>query len=133
MRRVFIGLCLVTTAACGGGSGDPAVVDGVAELKAVALEFEFRPDAFLVPGEADEILVTLRNAGSVEHNLALLETPIDREEDLDPNRIVFQLRAAAGDEVEGLVDAPGPGTYQVICTIEGHFTAGMVAELRIRN
>lgn len=131
MRRIPLLLALLALAGCGGGGAGSPVADGAAEIQATAIEFEFRPDFWLIPGEAGELLVTLQNGGSIEHNLALLNTPIEREEDLDPNAIVFELRAAAGNTASGMVGAPPPGTYQVICSIEGHFAAGMVAELRV--
>lgn len=99
-----------------------------AELTVSMTEFAFDPPrATLTPDAA----VTAVNDGSIEHNWTVLSAPIAAEAELADVEELFSLSANAGEEGSGSLDLDA-GTYQVICTIAGHFDAGMVGEISVQ-
>ncbi len=73
-------------------------------------------------GEASERRCQARVSSSLDD-----ETHQCSPEDL----IVFEISAAAGEAVTNTFTAPAAGTYQVICKIPGHFSAGMEGLLTV--
>ena len=118
---------VLATSEDGGGSGGEAASGGPSDsLEIVATEFAFDPaDAEVLADQ--EATVTLVNDGSVEHNWTVLEagTTIGAESEFDEGMVLEAVgTAAAGETAEGPVTLEA-GEYQVICTISGHFDAGM--------
>lgn len=130
MRRlVLVVSFLLVVAACGdddapASSGDsPIVVD--------ADEFEFKgPDPIRVTSGA-EIVVELRNRGSIEHNWALLASGVSAtgSDQITAAHIIAQVSADASQADSVQFTAPAAGTYRVVCTVPGHLEAGMEALL----
>ncbi len=58
-----------------------------------------------------------------------MAAPITQESDYDEANALFEAVLAPGESETVSFQAPPAGTYQVVCSISGHFTAGMVAEL----
>jgi plastocyanin len=110
----------------GGGGGD----DEASSVAISAVEFAFEPDAWTVVADT-EAEVTLNNDGSLEHNWTVLEqgTTISSEDEYDAGTVVAATEDIAGGESDTVVASYTPGTYQVICTISGHFNAGMSGTL----
>jgi hypothetical protein len=96
----------------------------------VATEFAYTPDLWLAVPDTP-IEVTMDNQGSVEHDWTILSESIDNESEFAEDLVLFRLYAEAGDVVEGVTQPLPAGTYQVICTIPGHFTAGQEGILRV--
>ncbi len=98
-----------------------------------ASEFAFDPADATIAADAD-VSVTLDNVGSVEHNWTVLQagTTIDDETQYDPSLDVTSLTAQAGASDSGTVNL-APGTYQFICTVPGHFSAGMHGTLEVTS
>ena len=119
---VVVALLGAFLAACG-DSGD---VNLSGELKVSGVEFEFLPDAYRVSTGPTQVAFT--NAGSVIHEWVVISGTIESEDDFAEDTVLFRLEAEAGSSANGTIDLQ-PGTYQVICAIEGHFSAGMEGTL----
>jgi plastocyanin len=111
----------------GGGGGGPAAPAGPTDQVAVtATDFAFDPADVEVFAD-QEVTVALVNDGGVEHNWTVLEagTFIAAESEYDESMAVGAIEGvAAGETAEGTITLEA-GEYQVICTIAGHFDAGM--------
>jgi plastocyanin len=91
----------------GGGDSGPVAV--------TMTEFAFTPDAISVPVGGS---LSVSNAGTMAHNLTIEGGPATS--DINPG----------GTETLDLSELAA-GTYRVICTIPGHESSGMVAELTV--
>ncbi len=133
MRRLIIPVLLlaVFAVACG-GDDDGGAGELLTELSIDMVEFEFNPVEAAVPA-GEEITLDLSNSGSVEHNWVVLneDVRVEAEADFDESMVYFQAELQPGEADTFTFTAPGPGGYQVICTIPGHLTAGMEGRLRV--
>jgi uncharacterized cupredoxin-like copper-binding protein len=101
-------------------------------LSIAAGEFFFDPaDATIAA--ATEVPVTLENTGAVDHNWTVLTEEIAAESDFSEDLVLAAVGdVAAGETAEGSITVDEAGTYQVICTIPGHFDGGMVGSLTVQ-
>ena len=94
-------------------------------------------EAYTQMPTSGEITVTLNNVGSVEHNWIVLAagTRIEDESQIPDDRTDFELVGSdavpPGDSSTLTFTAPESGTYQIICDVPGHFSAGMEGRLRV--
>jgi plastocyanin len=108
-----------------GGDGGEASTD----ISSSGTDFAFDPDGWTVPA-GEEITIDFTNDGNVEHEWALMNTEIDSEADFEEDKVLFEVEAIpAGESASGTFTVDEPGTYQVICALEGHFEAGMEGTL----
>lgn len=117
----------------GGGGGTAAPTGPSTELTVEASEFAFDPADVTIVADTD-VPVTLDNVGAVEHSWTVLEagTTITSESEFDQSLAVTELLANAGSSAEGSVNLAA-GTYQVICVIPGHFSAGMEGSIEVSS
>jgi plastocyanin len=122
-------------AACG-GSDDGGTADGgdagVTAFSVQAADFTFTPDTWGVAAD-ENVTITLDNAGTLEHNWVILTegTKISSEAEISEDAFLFDFGSVnAGESASKTFNVPG-GTYQVICTISGHFGAGMEGTLTV--
>jgi uncharacterized cupredoxin-like copper-binding protein len=116
-------------AACGAEEKAPLPVEA---LSVELSEFKFQP-ANLSVYAGKEISLTLFNQGSVRHDFVILKrgvaahTPFDLEAQKDA--VLFS--ASVEPQVGGNFGftLPEAGTYEVICSVQGHLEAGMKARL----
>ena len=105
-----------------------------AELEVTMTDFAFDPAEASVPAGA-EVTLTLINDGSVQHNWVLMEQGYTAEapfNDEDQANVVFESTVPADESETVTFTAPSePGTYQVVCSLEGHLEAGMEATLTV--
>ena len=123
---VALGVLALVTSDGGGGSAAPADGGGGAtgEATVSATEFAFDPaDVALTAGS--EVSVTLDNVGAVEHNWTVLSEEIAAESEFSEDLVLAAVDNTAGGESNSASFTLEPGEYQVICTIPGHFDAGM--------
>ncbi|MCO8127210.1 plastocyanin/azurin family copper-binding protein [Acidimicrobiia bacterium EGI L10123] len=115
----------------GGGAAAPAGPATSVEIE--ASEFAFDPSDVAVVADTD-VAVTLDNVGAVEHNWTVLEagTTIAEEAEFEPDTVVAEVAADPGASESGSVNLAA-GSYQVICTIAGHFAAGMEGTLEVTS
>lgn len=131
MRRFVLPWLLVAVVAAGCGGDDDGGRESSTTLDVSMVEFEFDPTTFVVPA-GEEITLNLSNAGSVEHEFALLNagTQIEAEADFEESMVYFEAELEPGDSGTFTFTAPDEGSYQVVCVIPGHFTAGMEGQLQ---
>ncbi len=132
LRFAFLSLltALLVTA-CGGDDGGDTVEISMTE-------FTFTESTWTVKAE-EEFTFVLDNDGSVIHNWSIVVPgkEIRTEGDLpdDPaergDLYLHQEELEAGTSVTRRFIAPPAGTYQVICDIQAHFSAGMVGTLTV--
>lgn len=128
---VFVVAAALLGTACGGGgdSGDDASLEGPTnEITAAAVEFSFGPDSWEVVAGSD-VTLQFQNEGSVLHTWMVLGSPIKSESEFSDDLIVFETSAEMGEALTVTFPAPAAGTYQVICSVPGHFAAGMEGRL----
>lgn len=123
-----VALGVIALVASDGGGGSAAPADGgggvSGEATVSASEFAFDPaDVALTAGA--EVTVELDNGGAVEHNWTVLSEEIAAESEFNEDLVVAQVGNTAGGETNSASFTLEPGEYQVICTIAGHFDAGM--------
>ena len=88
-------------------------------------DFKFSPSsATVVAGEA--VTASFENSGAVDHNWTVLSEEISSEDEFDEGLVI----GGVAENVAGGASATGSlnldaGSYQVICTVPGHFAAGM--------
>jgi plastocyanin len=108
-----------------GGDGGEASTD----ISSSGTDFAFDPDGWTVPA-GEEITIDFTNDGNVEHEWALMNEEISSEDEFEEDLVLFEVEAIpAGESASGTFTVDDPGTYQVICAIEGHFEAGMEGTL----
>ncbi|MBA2337862.1 MAG: cupredoxin domain-containing protein [Acidimicrobiia bacterium] len=138
---------LAVIGACGGDDGGaPAATSNgeagePAEITVGMTEFAFDPATVSVATGA-EITVTVENQGTVEHDWVVLDQgrEIAAEADLPEDTAevnqewaVASVHTEPGEAATTSFTAPAAGTYQIICLIPGHFSAGMEGELTVTD
>jgi plastocyanin len=116
-------LCSLLLAACGDDdeAGRTVTAPANAKLRVVADEYSFDPSTIALSG-AGTLTVTLRNRGSLAHNLKLFR---------------------GDEEIGGTTTLPGGGSestrlnlehgsYKMVCTVGDHEGLGMTGALRVR-
>lgn len=122
----LVGLLLV---ACGGDSGSTTTAGtNSATIEVAARSFAFTPDLWTVPSGA-EVTLNMTNQSDTLHEWVVLSTPIESEDEFSEDLVIWEVEAEAGATATDSFTAPAAGTYQVICALEGHFSAGMNGEL----
>jgi plastocyanin len=125
LRRFALTLALCSLLASGCGDDDEpsrtVTAPANAKLRVVADEYSFDPPAIVLRG-AGTLTVTLRNEGSLAHNLK-----------------VFR----GQEEIGGTPTFPGGGSestrlnlehgsYRMVCTVGDHEAQGMTGTLQVR-
>jgi plastocyanin len=119
------------TAVAAGEAGTDGTEGGGA-VEVTAQEFEFTPDEWTVPSGTFD--VTLTNDGEVEHEWAVIALGEDLEsaDDFSEDKVLMEVEAIdPGTSATQTMTIDEPGTYQVICALEGHFAAGMEGHLTV--
>ncbi len=121
-----------------------STADGSTEGQSLSVtatdDLRFKPDAIeMSPGQQVEL--TFRNAGSVQHSLAIIKADSELEHVLAETdevhrdeELFFEIHPLdGGAEATETFAAPSePGTYVIACLVTGHADAGMVATLTVR-
>ena len=131
---LIVALSLVA-AACGDDSGSDTTSAGDGRSTSItvgASEFAFDPDSWSVAADTP-YSVAFTNTGTVEHTFTELSESISTEGDYNEGIALFILGSAAAESASGSLAGLAPGTYQVICSIPGHFAAGMIGELVVQG
>ena len=118
-------VALLVVAACGGSN-----INLSGEYPVSAIEFEFIPNSGVIGAGDTEVVFT--NAGSILHEFAVLSQPIETEGEFSEDLVLFEVEAEAGETVRGTLSVE-PGSYQVVCVIQGHFSAGMKGTLVVSS
>ena len=125
MRRfaLLLALCPLLVLGCGDEDepGRTVTAPANSKLSVVADEYSFDPSAIVLKG-AGTLALTLRNEGSLAHNLKLFR---------------------GDEEIGGTPTLPGGrsestrlnlehGNYRMVCTVGDHEELGMTGTLRVR-
>jgi plastocyanin len=125
LRRpaLTLALCLLLVAACGDDddSGRTVTTPANERLPVVADEYAFDPSAIQVSG-AGRLTVTLRNEGSLAHNLKLFRG----EEEIGGTST---LPAGRSESVRLNLQH---GSYRMVCTVGDHEQLGMKGTVVVR-
>ena len=125
MRRfaLTLSLCSLLVAACGDDddSGRTVTAPANAKLRVVADEYSFDPSAIELRG-AGTLTLTLRNEGSLAHNLKLFRG--DEEIGGTPT-----LPAGRSESVRLNLEH---GNYRMVCTVGDHEQRGMKGTVEVR-
>ena len=122
-------LLVFSLALAGCGGGGPTT-----NLKVNLTEFMFSPNNFTVPA-GQEITIELSNTGAVAHDFIIMKYGTNVGDAFgteDEPNVYWMAELAPGATSTYTFTAPSePGDYQVVCGVEGHFQAGMVATLTV--
>jgi plastocyanin len=125
LRRLALSLalCSLLVAACGDDddSGRTVTTPANERLPVVAAEYSFDPSSIQVSG-AGRLTLTLRNGGSLAHNLKLFRG--DEEIGATPTL------PAGGSETTRL--NLEHGSYRMVCTVGDHEQLGMKGTVLVR-
>ena len=127
-RTAFIVVALLAAvtllASCGGDD------DAVSSVSVTATDFAFDPDVWtLKAGETFDI--TLINSGNEEHEWVIMKAPITEESQFTEDGVLWETEAETGESKVDTGPALEAGEYQIICGLEGHFSAGMKGSLTV--
>jgi len=132
MKKYIILMCTVfvftlVLSACGGGGAST-------EINVTMNDFMFEPAEFTVP-VGQLITVNATNNGAVEHEFVIFNLGTDAGKSFgseDEKNIYWEVEMFPGESSSATFTAPTePGEYYVVCGIEGHLEAGMVAKLTV--
>lgn len=132
-RAAVISILLLVIAGCGDDSGSTTrgtASDKPSAVVVIAEEHRFVPATLSTSGAAE---LRLDNVGALAHNWTVLEVPIESETALTRDNVLARAETEAGQSSTISLDGLASGTYQVVCSIPGHFSAGMVGTLVIRE
>jgi plastocyanin len=128
---IVVALALFLTA-CGGGGGSVSKT-----IDITITDFTFSPNSFSVPAGA-QISFTGVNNGAVEHSFFIMKKGYQVQAhftDADKANIFWGMdHIVPGQSFKNSFVAPSdPGEYQIVCGLQGHFEAGMIAKLIVVN
>jgi plastocyanin len=125
LRRfaLLLALCPVLVLGCGDEDepGRTVTAPANSKLSVLADEYSFDPSAIVLQG-AGTLTVTLRNEGSLAHNLKVLRG--DEEVAGTPTLPAGRTESARLNLEHG--------TYRIICSVGDHEELGMTGTLRVR-
>lgn len=102
-------------------------------IHAEAHEWYYTPDAWAVTaGEAFSI--EFINDGGIDHDWTVLKLDenIELADEFEESRVLLEVAKVPGQESRTeTFTIDEPGTYQVVCTISGHFNTGMAGTLTV--
>ena len=124
----FLALVAPTLLGCGGEDDGEraAVVQAGGSVTVIGREYTFEPEQVVVRGGGAggdaSVEAVLRNAGSLAHNLTVLQG----------ERKVAGTRTIVGGKRSSARFSLAPGEYRFVCTVDGHEERGMVGTLEVR-
>jgi plastocyanin len=124
LRRSALTLAAFALAMAGcGGDDQPArtvTVPADGSVRVVGKEYSFDPSGIVV-GAPGTLRLTLRNEGSLAHNLKLMRN----------GREVGGTPAFPGGRSESVSLTVRRGDYELVCTVGDHAELGMTGTLRV--
>jgi len=127
---VAIMALMLVISACGDDTTETTANPNNQQLTASARSFAYTPADWTVSAGKD-VTLTLTNTSDTEHEWVIMKTPIEAEADFTEEAVFWEVEAGAGETVTASFTPPAAGTYQIICGLEGHFTAGMKGQLTV--
>ena len=90
--------------------------------------YRFGPADLTFPA-GDTVTVEVRNFDSIGHDWALLTTTVEGEAEFRHDMIAERIEVRASAVERLTFQVPEPGVYQIVCTIGGHISQGMIGTL----
>lgn len=128
LARVGVGVALLLMTACAGDAEEASATT----VEAEAHEFAFEPSEWTAAAATD-VSVSLSNTGEIDHEWVIIKAgqDISSEDEFAEELVEFEVEAVPpGETGEGTFNLPAE-TYQIICALDGHFSAGMEGELTL--
>ena len=103
-------------------------------LSVTMSDFKFTPASWNVPSDT-AITVDLTNQGSTAHTWTVMLAPVKGSyTSADSGEIYYTsgLVPAGTTKTVTFISPTNSGSYQVICTVKGHFASGMVGQLIVK-
>jgi plastocyanin len=132
-RATVLPILLLVIAGCSDDSKSTTrdtTTEKPSALVVVAEEHRFVPATVSTRGVTE---IRLDNVGALAHNWTVLARPIESETELTGDIVLARVETESGQSSTVGLDGLAAGTYQVVCSIPGHFSAGMVGTLVIRE
>lgn len=141
MRQYMTATFLIALLVAGGCARPPVQRPaGVREVEVTGRDFQFEPGTIELQAGVPVRLV-FRNAGTVSHDLQILDMPADIRGKSQQH--AEHGKTGANGAVHVGTDRPGqtatiefvptqPGEYKVICSVPGHAEAGMEGKVVVR-
>lgn len=101
-------------------------------VKVTATDYEFSPDSWTIKANT-ETPITVKNDAQIEHEWVIMKTEIMSEDEFAEDKVLWETEAEAGESKSDTIPALEAGTYQIICGLEGHFSAGMKGTLTVEE
>ena len=128
-RSRVVAAALILSACGGGSSPETTVADVPPQGPVVSLaDFRFAPSTITVEGPGP-VSIVVQNDGTTDHNFVLMASPMAAESEFSEDAVLASITVNPGARLPFAFDAPPPGSYQVVCSIAGHFDAGMEGTL----
>jgi plastocyanin len=126
MTALTLAVAAIVITSCGGGDGGATDTTPATELEVRMDSFFFDPADTTVVADTNVEVTVLNVDSNLEHTWVVIApgNEISSEDDYDEGDALFDLAADAQRSAIGTLSLPA-GEYQVICTIPGHFAAGM--------
>jgi plastocyanin len=115
----------------GGGTSDNTTPQ--TSLTVEAKDYSFSPANWKVPA-GQEISIEFTNNGSIEHEWAVINLgmALTSGDDFTEDHVLWEIeKQPAGTTVTETFTWDTPGTYQIVCALDGHVNAGMAAILTV--
>jgi plastocyanin len=117
-------LVLVLAAGCGDDEDEPGrtvTAEAGTAVHVVADEYSFDPETIVLTG-GGELELKLENAGSLAHNLRVLDGASD----------IGGTPTFSGGQTRGGTVRLDPGEYKLVCTVGDHEALGMTGKLTVK-
>lgn len=132
-KNIAIGLLALVLSACAANS-KPAT-----ELTVTMTEFSYSPSSITVPA-GQPVVLNIKNDGLNEHDFVVEKIDVSavsaEGSDVgghhmsgDHSSYDLHISTLAGGTSILKFTANEPGTYKILCSVEGHEVAGMIGEL----
>lgn len=127
-----VGVLLVGACGDGGPDADGASGSAATTIEVETVDFAFEPSQWTAAADTD-VTTTVTNNGESEHEWVIVASgeEITAEDQFTEEIVEFEVEAVPpGETGQGTFSLPA-GTYQIICALDGHFSAGMEGELTL--
>ena len=127
----LIAVFALVLAGCGGSDDGGGDASAATEIEIRMDSFFFDPANTSVVAGTDIDLTVLNLDSSLEHNWVVINpgSEITNESDFDESDVLYQTSEVAPNASATGSFNVAAGEYQVICTVPGHFSAGMEGTL----
>ena len=132
-KKIVLAISVLFLSACASNSA-PAT-----EITIIMNEFLYAPASITIPVN-QPVILTLENNGAQEHDFVIENIDVvsviaeggstgQHHMTTDASEYDLHISTAVGSTSTLSFTATQPGTYKILCSIQGHEVAGMIGEL----